>query len=432
MTPASRYLGRLACQRCSATYPDPSLELVGRGCPACEKEGAPANVLPVYDLGGLRGLPCDPAQPGLFRHRALLPLDGATPAVSLGEGGTPLVPLPRTAERLGLGAVLVKDETRNPTWSYKDRLAAVAVTKAVELGAPAVVVASTGNHGAAVAAYAARAGLPCVVLTVAAVPATMKTLMQVYGARVVALENPPDRWRLMRRLVEERGWLAMSGHADPPVGSIPYGIDGYKTIAYEIVADLGRTPDHVVVPVAYADGLAGIRRGFADLVEAGLADRMPVLVAAEPFGPHGTALAAGTDTAGPVPITPSVAFSIASPYGTFQGLAALRATGGRAVSVPDDARILGAQGRLGREAGLYLEASSVTALVAVEDLAGSGALPADATVVVVGTSTGLKDVGATAAALPPVPVVEPTPAALDRGLAALDRRGGGLGAEGDR
>ncbi|GHE48820.1 threonine synthase [Streptosporangium violaceochromogenes] len=417
MTEGSRYLGRLACGRCSATYPDPSAELAGRGCPACEKEGVPANVLPVYDLAAAPRLPADPAQPGLFRHRALLPLRDTTPAVSLGEGGTPLVPLPRTAERLGLGRVLVKDETRNPTWSYKDRLAAVAVTKAVEMGVEAVAVASTGNHGAAVAAYAARAGLPCVVLTLASVPATMKTLMQVYGARVVALESPPDRWRLMRRLVEERGWLAMSGHADPPVGSIPYGVDGYKTIAYEIVADLGRVPDHVIVPVAYADGLAGIHRGFADLVALGLADRLPVLVAAEPFGPYGAALAAGTGTGGPVPVAPSAAFSIASPYGTFQGVSALRATGGRAVAVPEDARILDAQGRLGREAGLYLEASSAIGLVALEELAGAGVLPAGATAVLIGTSTGLKDVGATAATLPPVPVVEPTPAALERELA---------------
>ncbi|WP_406316779.1 pyridoxal-phosphate dependent enzyme [Streptosporangium sp. NBC_01639] len=416
MTETSRYLGRLSCPRCSATYRDPATELLGRGCPACEKDGAPANVLPDYDLAGASRLPDDPDQPGLFRHRALLPLRQATPAVSLGEGGTPLVSLPRTAERLGLGALLVKDETRNPTWSYKDRLAAVAMTKAVELGVEAVVVASTGNHGAAVAAYAARADLPCVVLTVASVPSTMKTLMQVYGARVVALEHAPDRWRLMRELVEDRGWLPMSGHAAPPVGSISYGVDGYKTIAYELLADLGRVPDYVVVPTAYADGLTGIWRGFADLVALGLADRMPVLVAAEPFGPHGTALAAGTDTVGPVPAGPSVAFSIASPYGTFQGLAALRATGGKAVPVPDDTRILDAQGRIGREAGLYLEASSAITLVAVEELAAAGGLPADATVVIIGTSTGLKDVGATAATLPPVPVVEPTLAALDREL----------------
>ncbi|MDF5756032.1 pyridoxal-phosphate dependent enzyme [Spongiactinospora sp. TRM90649] len=415
---SGHYLGRLACLRCGAEYPDPGTELMGRGCPSCERDGVPANVLPEYALPAGAGLPTDAGQPGLFRYRALLPLAPETPVVSLGEGGTPLVALPRTAARLGVGSVHVKDETRNPTWSYKDRLAAVAVTKAVELGVEAVVVASTGNHGAAIAAYAARAGLRCVVLTVASVPATMKTLMQVYGADVVALSKPSDRWALMRRLVEERGWLPMSGHANPPVGSIGYGIDGYKTISYEIAEQFGGVPDHVVVPVAYADGLAGIWRGFADLVALGVTDRMPRLVAAEPFGPLRDALAEGAEVAGPVPVTPSVAFSIASPFGTYQGLAALRATGGTAVRVAEDDRILDAQRRFGREAGLYLEASTITGLVALEELTARGEIATDASAVLIGTSTGLKDVGATAATLPPVQVIEPTLAALDK---AVDR-----------
>ncbi|WP_283137660.1 threonine synthase [Rhizohabitans arisaemae] len=412
----TRYLNRLACLRCAAPYDDPALELIGRGCPACERDGVPSNVLPVYEVSAAAVLPVDRSQPGLFRYRALLPLRPETPAVSLNEGTTPLVPLERTAERLGLGAVHVKDETRNPTWSYKDRLAAVATAKAVELGVEAVVVASTGNHGAAVAAYAARAGLPCVVLTLASVPPAMKTLMQVYGARVVALERPPDRWSLMRELVAERGWLPMSGHANPPVGSIPYGVDGYKTIAYEIFEQLGDVPDVVIVPAAYSDGLAGVWRGFADLAALGVARRTPRMVAAEPFGPLARALAEGTDTAGPVPVTGSVAFSIASPYGTYQGLDALRASGGHAVPVPGDARTLDAQHRLGRE-GLYPEASSAVALLALEELVASGAVAAGEHVVLVGTSTGLKDVGATAGTLPPVPVVEPTLRALDAALA---------------
>ncbi|WP_199565589.1 threonine synthase [Spongiactinospora rosea] len=409
-----RYLGRLTCLRCGTGYPDPSVALMGRGCPACERDGVPANALPDYEIPAIGELPVDDGQPGLFRYRALLPLSQETPAVSLGEGGTPLVALPRTADRLGLASVHLKDETRNPTWSYKDRLAAVAVTKAAELDAPAVVVASTGNHGAAVAAYAARAGLRCVVLTVASVPDTMKTLMQVYGAGVVALERPADRWVLMRRLVEERGWLPLSGHASPPAGSLGYGVDGYKTIAYEIAAQLGRVPDYVVVPVSYGDGLAGIWRGFADLVALGVTDRLPRLVAAEPFGPYGDALAKGADVAGPVPVTPSVAFSTASPFGTYQGLAALRATGGLTVGVPDNDRIMDAQRRFGREAGLYLEASSITTFAALEELAGR--IPAGSDVVLIGSSTGLKDVGSTAAGQRPVQVVEPTPGAMDRAL----------------
>ena len=409
---ATAYAGKLACVRCGAEYAGPALELVGAGCPACTA----ANVLPVYDLAGLSAVPVASDQPGIFRYRALLPVSPGVAPVSLGEGGTPVVELPRLAASTGLRQVWVKDESRNPTWSYKDRLAAVATTKAVEVGAETVVVASTGNHGAAVAAYAARAGLRCVVLTLASVPTTMKTLMQAYGAEVVALPKPADRWHLMRELVAARGWMAMSGFADPPAGSHPYGVDGYKTIAYELIEQLPAAPDVVVVPVAYGDGLAGIARGFADLAALGVIPRMPRLIAAEPFGPLAEALAAGSDTAGPVPVQPSVAFSTASPFGTRQSLAALRGSDGAAVATPDNDEIMAEQLSLAATSGVYLEASSVTAAVALRKAAASGLIGPDATAVIIGTSTGLKDVGATAARLGEVPVIEPTIVALDKVL----------------
>lgn len=411
----------LACVRCGRTWPEPGLELLGAGCPSCAAEGAPANVLTVRDLTGLPtgAVPVRPGEPGLFRFRDLLPLAPGTPAVSLGEGRTALVDLPVLAEQAGVRRLLVKDETRNPTWSYKDRLAAVAVTKAVELGVDTVVVCSTGNHGAAVAAYAARAGIRCVVLTLASVPQEMKTLMGVYGAEVAALRTGPQRWALMRELVAQRGWMPVSGHADPPVGSPAYGVDGYTTIAYELHEQLGGdVPDVVVVPAAYADGLTGIGRGFDDLVALGVTDRRPRLLAAEPFGPLAAGIAAGTDTAGPVPVGPSSAFSIASPVGTYQGLATLRGSGGAAVAVPDDERVLDAQQRLGRH-GLYLEASAAITLPALETARERGLVGAGDTVVLIGTSTGLKDVGTTAARLPAVPVIEPTVAALDAVLEAV-------------
>ncbi|MBL7258776.1 threonine synthase [Paractinoplanes lichenicola] len=399
------YTGNLVCVRCGVAYPEPALTLIGAGCPAC----VGANVLPEYELSEMV---VQDDQPGLFRYRALLPIAEDVTPVSLGEGGTPVVELPRLAESIGLRQVWVKDESRNPTWSYKDRLAAVATTKAVELGAETVVVASTGNHGAAVAAYAARAGLRCVVLTLASVPTTMKTLMQAYGAEVVALPRPADRWHLMGELVKVRGWMAMSGYANPPAGSHPYGVDGYKTIAYELVEQLPAPPDAVVVPVAYGDGLSGIARGFADLAALGVIPRVPRLIAAEPFGPLAQALADGSDTAGPVPVGPSVAFSTASPFGTQQSLAALRGSNGMAIATPDNDEIMQAQLALAASSGVYLEASSVTAVVALQK-AGLG--PGE-TAVVIGTSTGLKDVGATAARLDEVPVIEPTIVALDKVL----------------
>ncbi len=403
------FTGELACARCGAAP-----EEAFAGCPACRSEGVPANVHPIYDPS--RGTDLDPAAPGLFRYRRMLPIpDGAVP-VSLGEGNTPLVAMGRLGEEFGLDRLFLKDETRNPTWSYKDRLAAVAVTAAVAAGADTIVVGTTGNHGAAAAAYAAAAGLRCVAVTLASVPETMKVLMQVLGADVVAVPEPADRWTLMRRAVAERGWVPLSGLADPPVGSNPYGIDGYKTVAYELVEELGRAPDVVLVPVAYGDGLIGIHRGFVDLFEGGSIDGLPRMVAVEPFGPYAASLADGGDIPVGVEGGTSVAFSIASPLATYQGVRALRESGGTAVVVSDDAEILKAQRRLAGSEGFYLEASAAIALPALQQMCDAGGLGRDETVVILGTSSGLKDVGTTAASLPEVPVIPPTLDALDSAI----------------
>jgi threonine synthase len=328
-----------------------------------------------------------------------------------------LLPLRRLGAALGVPSLLLKDESRNPTWSYKDRLAAVAVTKAVESGAPAIVVATTGNHGAAAAAFAAAAGLPCVALTLASVPLTMKVLMQAYGAQVVALTSGPDRWKLMGQAVAERGWVPLSGWCDPPVGSNPFGIEGYKTIAYELFEQLGDVPDAVVVPTAYGDGLAGVLRGFHDLVSIGVADRVPRMIAAEPLGPYAASLAAGDDVPRRVDPAPSVAFSTATPVATWQGVSALRSSGGAAVAVHDDATVLEAQLTAARTEGLYLEASAAVSFAVLRKLVSRREVSDDDVVVVLGTSTGLKDVAATAAVLPDVPVIEPDLDSLDAALA---------------
>jgi threonine synthase len=267
-----------------------------------------------------------------------------------------------------------------------------------------------------VAAYAAAAGLRCIALTLTTVPATMRTLMQAYGASVVAYERPTDRWQVMAQAVAERGWVPMSGFRNPPIGSNPFGIDGYKTIAYELVEQLGRAPDVVVTPVAYGDGLSGLVRGFADLRALGRIPAMPRVVAAEVFGPYAQALRSGEDVTETVPVQPSVAFSIATPVATYQGIDALRRSGGTAVAVPDDETIMSLQLRLAACEGLYLEASSVVPLAAAGALARAGEIAADALIVAIGTSTGLKDVAATAARLPAPAVAEPTLAALDEAL----------------
>jgi threonine synthase len=374
--------------------------------------------MPVYDTTSVGpSWPADLSQPGIFRYRDLLPVGAGTEPVSLGEGGTPLLRLSRVGSEVGLPELYLKDESRNPTWSYKDRLAAVGVTKAREVGAEVVVVSSTGNHGAATAAYAAAAGLRCVVLTLESVPLTMKVLMQSYGAHVVALRSGPNRWLLMREAIRAYGWVPMSGFVNPPAGSNPFGLDGYKTMAYEIVESLGRPPDVVVTPVAYGDGIAGLHRGFADLLALGRIAAVPRLVAAEVFGPYQKSLSEGHHGGGMVvPAGASAAFSIATPVSSFQGWQAVTESGGTAVAVPGDDDILWAQLTLARREGVYLEASAVVPLAALRTLTERGVVSDRDTVVCVGTSTGLKDIGATASLLPPVEVIEPDLAALERTL----------------
>lgn len=408
------YTGRVRCPRCGAERGEDGAFLV---CAPCGASGWHVNPVPVYEWAGASPDPL-PGRRGVFAWQHLLPLDPDVEPVTLGEGDTPLVALTRVAHTTDVGQVWVKDETRNPTWSYKDRLAAVAVTKARESGATTVAVASTGNHGAAAAAYAARAGLECVVLTLTSVPSTMKTLMQAYGARVVALAEPRARWDLLRRGVEELGWTPLSGFMDPPAGSNPFGVEGYKTIAYEIVRDLGRAPTAIVIPAAYGDGLAGVQRGFEDLVALGKVDRVPRLVAAEPLGPYAAALADGFDPGRRLEPRSSVAFSITTPVATFQGYDALHRSGGCAVALTDD-EIMEAQLALARAEGLYLEASAATALAALPPLVKRGELGPQDSVVLLGTSTGLKDVAATAALLDPVPAIGPSLGELEDAIGRL-------------
>jgi threonine synthase len=409
----SAYTGFLRCPRCATERSDAQAFSV---CAPCLAEGVHVNPFPVYDWAGFDPNPI-PGRRGLFAWQHALPLSDDVEPITLGEGDTPLVRLSRVPQALDVGELWIKDESRNPTWSYKDRLIAVAITKARESGVSTVAVASTGNHGAAAAAYAARAGMECVVLTLSSVPVTMKTLMQSYGAHVVALTEPRDRWALLRQGVEGRGWTPLSGFVDPPAGSNPFGIDGYKSVAYEIVRDLGKVPTHVVVPVAYGDGLAGIMRGFEDLLAWGRIHRLPRLVAAEPIGPYAHALDHGFVSGHRLETRSSVAFSITTPVATFQGYDALHRSEGSGVAVPD-ADVMRSQLELAAAEGLYLEASSVITISVLPELVKRGEIGPDSTVVLLGTSTGLKDVGATAELLPPVTVIGPSLAELDEAIGA--------------
>jgi len=411
------YVTGLECLNCGETYPD---EPLFAGCPACETEDFVSNVVPTYDFDAIAdGMSVDEFEGrdgGLWRFHELLPVD-SDDAVSIGEGDTPLVPCNRIGAEWGLESLYVKDESQNPTWSFKDRLASVAVAKGVELGADVVTIASTGNHGASTAAYAARAGLDCVLFTIPEVPETMKTLMQVYGGSVVATPTHEDRWTIMRECIEAFDWYPTGNYVFPPVGSNHYGIEGYKTIAYEICESLGwMAPDWLVQPTAYADGLIGIWRGFTDLERLGVIDDYPTLVAVEPFGPLKNALERGLDHLEPVGAHDTVAFSIGANISTYQGLYALRESDGIAVLSEED-ELSELQTLLGEASGMYAEASAIASLAGVRTLAERGEIDPTDTVVAMDTSTGLKDVETTADHLPDVPVIDPEMDALATVLA---------------
>lgn len=397
---------QLVCIRCQRP---PKLDWAFGECLYCSEVGVKSNYTTVIDLSDVKieeSLRVK-GEPGIWGYRYLYSINKNVEPVSLEEGNTPLVHLKNLGETIGLNHLYVKDESRNPTWSHKDRLASVGVTKAKELGLDTVTVSSTGNHGAAVAAYAARAGMKCVAFTTTTVPPTMKTLMQSYGALLIAVPKPRDRWVLMEQGVRDYGWYPLSGFVYPPIGSNPFAIDGYKSIALEIVEQLGDIPDKVLVPTAYADALVGIWKGFLDLKHLQYTDKLPEMICIEPFGSFSKSVDLRSEVPLEVEGGSSVAFSIATPFGTYQGLSAIYESNGTACTIADDLSMK-MQNQLACQEGLYAEASSAIALAALKELTEKGKINKDHKVVVLLTSTGLKDPNTTAEYLPPVPTVEPT------------------------
>jgi threonine synthase len=356
------------------------------GCPACARDGLAVALV------------CDPPQAepvaidgvGIWRWRSMLPVDERF-AVSLGEGDTPLVRLPRVARDVGVADLLAKNEAANPTGSHKDRLAAVAVSAARQIGAQVITGASTGNHGAALAAYSANAGLRCVIFATPAIADPMRAAIEVTGAELVMAPDADARYELMGEAAQDDGWLVCTNGSSPPVGSPPFAVEGYRTIAYEIWEQMdARVPDWVVIPVSYGDCLAGIQRGFAHLVETGRIPRAPRLAAVEPHGVLGRALAAGSASRGPESFPPTAAFSIAIKAATDQAIRAVRAADGVAVTVPEH-ELLREQHRFARLSGLYVEVSASITIAAARRLVRDGTIASDASVVCLLTATGLKD-----------------------------------------
>jgi threonine synthase len=369
-------LAGLRCLQCLTSYPVTDFPA---GCPACAAAGTPASLEAVYDR-----LPVSlKAESSTYAFGGWLPYRGG---VSLGEGGTPQLDLPRLAGALGVRRLSAKNEGMNPTGSHKDRMSAQAVTRALDAGARQVVLASSGNAAISAAAYCAAAGLACEVATYGDMPSPFVRALAQLGAHRVAFAHGHDRWAHVRLRVERDGAFPLTNFSLPATGSPVFGVEGYKAIALECAAQ-DRTPDHVLVPSARGDLLWGLHAGFTQLLAAGLIARRPRLWAVEPFARLSRVLAGEplqADYAGS-----TQQFSTAGSTVTFQQLKAVRESGGGAVAVGDDDARAGVAA-LARE-GLWAELCAGAGLAAARRLRQQGHIEADAHAMLVLTARGDRD-----------------------------------------
>ena len=313
-----------------------------------------------------------------FRDR--LPVTGATPVVTLQEGGTPLVPAPRLSALTGCD-VHLKVEGMNPTGSFKDRGMTVAISKAAEEGARAVICASTGNTSASAAAYAVRAGMVCAVLVPSGKIAMGKLAQAlVHGARLLQVDgNFDDCLTLARGLAD-----------DYPVSLVNsvniYRIEGQKTAAFEICDALGDAPDVHCLPVGNAGNITAYWRGYCEYAADGVISRRPVMRGFQAAG--AAPIVAGAPVSKPSTI--ATAIRIGNPASWQQALAARDESGG-AIEAVTDKRILEAYRLVAREEGVFVEPASAASVAGLLQARAEGTLPAGVRVVCTVTGNGLKD-----------------------------------------
>ena len=328
---------------------------------------------------GLRG-GVSPYWPGLIEaYRSRLPVSNSTPVITLQEGATPLVPAQELSRRTGCD-VYLKVEGANPTGSFKDRGMTMAITKAKEEGAQAVICASTGNTSASAAAYAARAGMVCAVLVPQGKIALGKLAQAlVHGAKLLQVDgNFDDCLALASKLA-----------IDYPVSLVnsvnQYRIEGQKTASFEIVDVLGDAPDVHCLPVGNAGNITAYWQGYREYADDGIASRTPRMWGFQAAG--AAPIVSGQVV--PRPETIATAIRIGNPASWTKALAARDESGGRIESVTDD-EILAAQGLLAREEGIFCEPASAAGIAGLLKLAREGREP-KGTVVGVLTGHGLKD-----------------------------------------
>ncbi|NMA87904.1 MAG: threonine synthase [Methanoculleus bourgensis] len=372
---------RLVCVHCAATYAPDQIIYTCKHC---------GHLLTVeYDLDGIDVSrdEWDRRPLSVWRYREILPVQGEP--VSLQEGGTPLYHLEKIGKELGLPELYAKHEGMNPTGSFKDRGMTVGVSMARQLGMTSVACASTGNTSASLAAYAAKAGIPCVVLLPAGKVALGKVAQALmHGARVISIRGNFDRaLEMVHELCISHGLYLLNSVN-------PYRLEGQKTIGFEAIDQLGDVPDRIVLPVGNAGNISAVYKGLRELEALGFIDRLPMMTGIQAAGsqPVVKAIEQNLDelVPEPAPETVATAIRIGAPVNAEKALVAIRATGGTAAAVTDD-EILRMQQDLARMEGIGVEPASAASVAGIRKLAEQGLIDKDERIVCVVTGHLLKD-----------------------------------------
>ena len=390
---------QLVCVDCKAEF---DLGAYFEGCPKCLAQGKSSALEVAYDYDAIRPdfETWEKGYGGMWKFKDLLPPTGekvvcekqtaerSEPIVTLGEGDTPLVKIRTLCEEMGHPKFYIKNETCNPTWSFKDRLNSCAISMAKQLGFTKVTTSTTGNHGSSAAAYAAAAGMQAAIFYHPESPDVQKNSGLAYGASIISGHKHFAKYATL--MVKEHGWYPCYVMSPMPIAN-PYGVEGYKTIAYEIAFQLERrVPDHQFHPVAAGDGLYGTWKGYTELQRYGIIDRIPKMYAAQAAdcNPVVQSLEQELDEVLVHPHPQTIALSIEDDTGNKLVLKAIRESGGGGVSVTDR-EILAAM-RLLAKGGIIAEPASSASIAGALKLMKEGRIRKDESVLCVVTGAGVK------------------------------------------
>ena len=325
----------------------------------------------------------------MWRYREMLPIEETTEPTPLRVGCSPLYDEPRLAAQLGLKQLWVKDDGLNPTGALKDRASAMAVAKAREAGAGVIACSSTGNAASSLAGNAAAAGLATYIFVPSRAPKGKVAQLMTFGATVISVQGSyEETFELSRQAINRWGWYNRNAAINP------YLSEGKKTVAYEILEQLGwQAPDYIAISVGDGCTIAGLWKGLKDLHAVGLIDRLPRLISAQAEGccPINRAVVRGGSWEPMEENTFADSIAVGVPRNGDKALMAIRESQGLAVNV-SDREIMEAQQLLGRSCGVFGEPAGVTAAAGVKKLCEQGILGREETVVSVVTGNGLKDV----------------------------------------